>query len=82
MAPFLRQYKRNTQTSAKVMAGSVGREWRSAAPARPSGPSAHLHSLAEVLSLAFLGDDRLVDLASGDVVVARQIGVDESLVIA
>ena len=42
----------------------------------------HLHGLAQVLALALLRDDALVNLAGGDVVVPRQSRIHESLVVA
>ena len=42
----------------------------------------HLHSLAEVFSLALFGNDSLVNLAGGDVVVARQSRIYESFVVS
>ena len=41
-----------------------------------------LHGLAEVVAAALLGDDLLVDAAGGEVVVAREPGVGEALVVA
>ncbi len=41
-----------------------------------------LDGLAEVVAAAFLGDDLLVDAAGGEVVVARELGVGEALVVA
>ena len=41
-----------------------------------------LHGLAEVVAVAFLLDDRLVDLAGGEVAVAAQRGVGEAFVVA
>ena len=41
----------------------------------------HLHRVAEVLAAAFLGDDRRVDLAGGDVRRLAQVDVEEPLVV-
>ena len=41
-----------------------------------------LDGLAEVVAAALLGDDLLVDAAGGEVVVARELGVGEALVVA
>lgn len=40
-----------------------------------------LHSLAEVVPLALLVDDRLVDLARGDVVVLMKRHIEEPFVV-
>lgn len=40
-----------------------------------------LHSLAQVVSLPLLVDDRLVDLPSGEVVVSGKTDVQETLII-
>jgi hypothetical protein len=42
----------------------------------------HLHRLAEVVAAALLGDDLLVDAAGGQVVVAAELRVRETLVMA
>jgi len=42
----------------------------------------HLHGAPQVLPLALLGQDRLVDPAGGQVVDLREIGVGETLVVA
>ncbi len=42
----------------------------------------HLHGAAQVVALAFLADDVVVDGAGGDVGVAREALVDEPLVVA
>lgn len=42
----------------------------------------HLHRLAQVVAAPLALNDRLVNLASGQVVVARQVDVQEALVIA
>ena len=41
-----------------------------------------LDGFAEVVAAALLGDDLLVDAAGGEVVVARELGVGEALVVA
>jgi len=41
-----------------------------------------LHGLSEVVAATLLGDDLLVDAPGGEVVVAREPGVGESLVVA
>ena len=42
----------------------------------------HLHGGTEVIAAALLADDRLVDLAGGDRILAGQAGTDEALVMA
>lgn len=41
-----------------------------------------LYSLAQVVSLPLLVDDRLVDLASGEVVVSGKTDIQETLIIS
>ena len=41
-----------------------------------------LHGLAQIVAAPLLGDDLFVDAAGGPVVVARQLGVGEALVVA
>jgi len=41
-----------------------------------------LHRLAEIITAAFLGQNRFVDAAGGPVIVAGKFGVSESLVVA
>ena len=41
-----------------------------------------LHGLAEVFALAFLVEDVLIDLSAGEVVVAGEVGVGETFVMA
>ena len=41
-----------------------------------------LHGLAEIIAAPLLGDDLLVNPSSGPVVIARQLGVGEALVVA
>ena len=42
----------------------------------------HLHGAAQVVAAALLGEDRVVDLAGGDVVAARHRDAGEALVVA
>ena len=42
----------------------------------------HLHGFSEVISAAFLRQDRFVDPAGGPVIVAGKLGVREPLVVA
>jgi len=42
----------------------------------------HLHRASQIIATALLGDDRVIDLAGGDVVVARHAAGGEPLVVA
>ena len=62
-----------------------GEQKRIPAPPRRAEPAPappHLHCLAQVVAAALALDDRLVDLAGGEVVVAGQADVQEALVVA
>ena len=42
----------------------------------------HLHSFTQIVAAAFLKNDCLVNLAAGEIVVAREHAISESLVVA
>ena len=41
-----------------------------------------LYGLAQIIAATFFGDDLLVDAAGGPVIIARELGVSEALVVA
>ena len=54
----------------------------SSSPAPSRQHRTHLHRLAQVVAAPLALNDRLVNLASGQVIVARQVDVQEALVVA
>jgi hypothetical protein len=64
---------RNATPHESSLTGEATEHWRT---------NSYLDGFAEVFSLSFLLNDRLVDLAGGDVVITTQTNVHEPLVVS